>query len=66
MLEIYGFINRVHLMRKFGTSGAQAALDFIKFTDRNPNAMRYDTRQKAYVATIAPKRLTQKLAKEAP
>ncbi|WP_291732280.1 hypothetical protein [Leisingera sp. F5] len=54
MLAVYGFINRQHLMRNFGISGAQAALDFNRFNDAHPNAMTYDNRRKTYVATTPP------------
>lgn len=55
MLDVYGFINRFHLKRKFGISSAQAAIDFRTFHERKPDAMRYDPRKKIYYATNAPK-----------
>jgi len=61
ILKIYGFINRVHLMRKFGISGAQAVIDFNTFNQENPGIMIYDNRQKHYVATEIPKKISQKL-----
>ncbi len=54
-LHIYGFVNRAHLMRKFGISGNQAANDFNTFNDTNPKVMQYDNRKKIYVATKPPK-----------
>ena len=57
MLEIYGFINRFHLRRKFGISSAQAANDFRAFNDAHPGAMRYDARKKIYYSKDAPKAL---------
>lgn len=49
-LRVFGFINREHLMKKFGVSEVQAAKDFTAFQRLNPKAMRYDTSAKRYVA----------------
>ena len=49
-LEVFGFINRGHLRRKFGLSDAQAALDLREFQKRKPNLIRYDPKQKAFVS----------------
>lgn len=49
-LRVFGFINREHLMRKFGISTAQAAHDFTSFKERHPGAMTYDVSSKRYVA----------------
>ena len=49
MLFVYGFINRQHLVRKFGISEPQAALDFKLFQSRHQGRMRYDKRTKRYV-----------------
>lgn len=54
-LRVFGFINRTHLMRKFGISAPQAAIDFSKFQEKNPGAMTYDTSAKRYVASVKPK-----------
>lgn len=54
MLRVYGHINRQHLMRMFGISGAQAVIDFRRFNATNPGAMTYDNRRKTYVATTPP------------
>lgn len=51
MLRVYGFINRQHIMRKFGLSNAAAALDFKQFISTNPEAMTYDSNRRCYVAT---------------
>jgi len=48
MLDIYGFINRNHLMKKFGVSTAQAAVDFRDLQDRYPDAMIYNESSKRY------------------
>jgi len=48
-LTVYGFINREHLMRKFGISRPQASGDLRAFQRDNPSAMRYDASRKCYV-----------------
>ena len=48
MLEIYGFINREHLMKKFDISLPQTTLDFNKFKERYPDFMVYNVRSKRY------------------
>lgn len=49
MLHVYGFINREHLMRKFGISMPQASQDIQRFGAEHPKAMRYDVSRKCYV-----------------
>lgn len=49
-LRIFGYINREHLMKKFGVSTPQASYDLNRFQKLHPNAMRYDTSAKRYVA----------------
>ena len=61
MLQVYGFITRGHMVRKFGISNAQAAIDFRAFNEANPEAMTYDNRKKIYLAATAPKSLISKL-----
>lgn len=51
MLGIYGFVNRGHLMAKFGISQPQASIDLNRFQRDNPKAMRYDLSRKCYVNT---------------
>ena len=48
-LKIFGFINRAHIIQKFGISTAQAALDMREFNRRHPGAMHYDAKRKCYV-----------------
>ena len=48
-LEVFGFINREHLMRKFGISQPQASNDLTAFQRDNPDAMTYDLSAKRYV-----------------
>lgn len=49
-LRVFGFINREHLMLKFGISQPQASNDLTAFLRANPNAMIYDLSAKRYVA----------------
>jgi hypothetical protein len=48
-LRVFGFINRVHLMRKFDISTPQAANDFARFMRERPGAMTYDKSRKCYI-----------------
>lgn len=50
-LVIAGRVNRSDLMREFSISTPQASADFRRFQQLFPEAMRYDTSAKAYVAT---------------
>lgn len=54
MCEIYGFINREHLVKKFRISTPQAALDFGLFARTRPEFLVYDPHKKHY--RIAPGR----------
>jgi len=47
---IFGFINREHIVRKFGVSVPQASTDLRDFQRLHPNAIRYDKTAKRYVA----------------
>jgi hypothetical protein len=49
MLAIYGFINRVHLHRKFRISTPQASQDLARFARLHPGVMRYDRIRRQYV-----------------
>lgn len=55
-LAVFGFIQRKHLMRKFGISMVQASSDLQQFKANNPGAMRYDVSTKCYIAQKAPLR----------
>lgn len=48
-LRVFGFINREHLVRKFGISIPQASTDLCTFQRANPGAIRYDLTEKRYV-----------------
>lgn len=50
-LYIYGFINRGHIVRKFGISIIQASHDLNQFQKVKPGLMRYDQSAKQYVRT---------------
>lgn len=47
-LEVFGFINRDHLVRKFGVSVPQASKDLQRFQRDNPGAMIYNLNTKRY------------------
>lgn len=49
-LRVFGFIQRQHLMRKFGISMPQASADLQTFQEDHPHAMAYDSSRKCYVA----------------
>lgn len=49
-LRVFGFINRDHLVRKFGISTPQASADLAAFMRANPGRMRYDLSRKRYEA----------------
>lgn len=49
-LRVFGYINREHLMRKFGISQPQASKDLQTFARQSPGAMRYNLHAKRYEA----------------
>ena len=51
MLHIYGFINREHLMRKFGISRPQASKDLSAFQRNSAGGMVYNVNRKRYERT---------------
>lgn len=53
-LRIFGFINRDHLMKKFGISRPQASLDLATFQRRHPGAIRYHPSERRYVVQDPP------------
>ena len=53
-LRVFGFINRGHLMRKFGLSTPQASHDLQEFQRRYPGRMEYDASAKRYIGRCAP------------
>lgn len=49
-LHVFGFINREHLIRKFGISVPQASKDLNRFARLHPQVMTYDPSRKCYTA----------------
>ena len=49
MIEIFGFINRDHVTKKFGVTKQVASKDFGEVAKRWPELMRYDATGKRYV-----------------
>lgn len=47
-LEIFGFINREHLMKKFKISVAQASWDLALFQKNHPGIIAYNPSTKRY------------------
>lgn len=47
-LRVFGFINREHLVKKFGISVPQASLDLSRYHARHPRAMIYNKSAKRY------------------
>lgn len=47
-LRVYGYINRSHVMTKFGGSNGNAALDFKKFLKMYPGFCTYNTKTLRY------------------
>lgn len=54
MLHIYGFINREHLMKKFGISRPQASKDLRAYERHSSGALRYNLSAKRYEAVSWP------------
>lgn len=48
MLNVYGFINRGHLIRKFGISVPKASQDLTLYFRRHPDDVFYDLSKKQY------------------
>lgn len=57
MVGIYGFINREHIMRKFGVSVPQASVDLRTFQEQNPNAIFYNSSTKRYELRHEPREI---------
>lgn len=51
MLHVYGFINREHLMRKFGISRPQASKDLRTCQRNSAGSMHYNLSSKRYERT---------------
>jgi len=48
-IRIFGFINREHIMKKFGIASAQASHDLKLAMKWHPNLMQYDASRKCYI-----------------
>lgn len=53
-LQALGYINRKHLIQKFGISTPQAAHDLTTFQQINPGTIKYDRSAKRYVVCTKP------------
>jgi hypothetical protein len=51
-LRVFGFINREHLMTKFGISQPQASADLGRYLRDNPGAATYNLTAKRYEARM--------------
>ena len=51
MIRVVGYVNRKHLMLKFGICEAQAAHDLADFRAEHPKLMEYDAKEKRFNAT---------------
>jgi hypothetical protein len=47
-LRIFGFINRMHIERKFEVSAQQASNDLKTFQERHPGLIEYSVSRKRY------------------
>lgn len=47
-VRIFGFINRMHLERKFEISTQQASIDIKHFMEKNPEVLTYNKSAKRY------------------
>jgi len=47
-IDIFGFINREHIIKKFGVSMPQASNDLATFMRDNPDKITYNTKAKRY------------------
>lgn len=52
MIEIYGFINRYHVERKFGVSTPQASADLKDAMAENPELITYNLKTKRYEVKV--------------
>lgn len=50
-VRVFGFINREHIVRKFGVSTPQASMDLNEFQRARPGCIAYDKSAKRYIAT---------------
>ena len=53
-IQIYGFINREHIVKKFGISTVQASIDLREVRAKWPDHIEYDLSTKRYVYKANP------------
>lgn len=53
-VEIFGHVNRSHIIKKFGISHQQASQDLREVQHRHPDLIDYDRSGKRYVKRITP------------
>lgn len=51
-VRVFGFINRAHLVRKFGISVPQASADLRDYQAAHPGMLVYDKTQKCYLTAV--------------
>ena len=49
-VRVFGYINREHIVKKFGVSTPQASMDLQAFMAANPSRIVYDKSMKRYFA----------------
>ena len=49
-VRVFGYINRIHIQRKFGITAAVASTDLRTFQQENPKALIYDKTGKRYAS----------------
>lgn len=49
-IRVFGYINRYHLVRKFGISDVTASLDFKRYMKDNPGQIIYSKEKRTYVS----------------
>ena len=49
-VRVFGYINREHIVKKFGVSTPQASMDLQAFMVANPGRIVYDKSMKRYFA----------------
>lgn len=59
VVQIYGYINREHVMRKFGVSTPQASIILRQFQEHHPNAIVYNKTTKRYELADCDRRHTR-------
>lgn len=53
-VRVFGYINREHIVKKFGVSTPQASMDLQEFMRANPGRIVYDKSMKRYFLGSTP------------